>query len=71
MKTKFVIDRTHPGPFITVTREYDQSALEIRIHRSDLIFPEGIKGGVMASKATDEQLLPYAKMLLMSALEKY
>ena len=72
MKTKFEINRTHPGPFITVTREYglDVGIVECRIYRSHLIYSERYKGGVEAGKANDKELLSYAKQLLMSALEQ-
>lgn len=71
MNTRFTIDRTHPGPFITVTREYGDNAVELRIARTTMLYPDGNRVGIPASSASDEQLLPYAKQLLMSSLESY
>lgn len=63
----FKVDRIHPGPFITVTREYGVGAIEIRLYRNYLIHSPRIAQGIQIQDAADEEILDYAKRLLNSA----
>lgn len=68
----FKINRTYPGPFIAVEREYGNEVgiIEIRLYRSHLIYSPRIRQGVTVQEANDAEILGYVERLLANAFQE-